>query len=77
MASLGSFQLYKFVLSISSPVFENMSYGKNSWSAASDVDSVELRDCDNDRVLELLRFRYSDEVKLNARNMMRVVRLGK
>jgi len=41
-------------------------------SAAADVDSVELRDCDNDSVLELLRFRYSDEVKLNVRNVMRV-----
>jgi len=74
MASLGSFQLYKFVLSISRPVFENMFYGENS--AASDDDSVELSDGDNDSVLEpyvrLLRFRYSDEVKMNARNVMRV-----
>ena len=51
-------------------MFENMFYGENS--AASDDDSVELRDCDNDSVLELLRFRYSDEVKLNVRNVMRV-----
>ena len=51
-------------------MFENMFYGENS--AASDDDSVELRDCNNDSVLELLRFRYTDEVKLNVRNVMRV-----
>ena len=49
-----------------------MFYGEN-WSAA-DVDSVELRDCDNDNVLELLRYRYSDEVKLNVHTFFFFIR---
>ena len=71
----GIISAHKFVLSISSRVFENMFYGENS--EAVDVDSVELRDCDNESFLELLRFCYSDEVKLNARNVMRVSILAK
>ena len=71
----GIIAAHKFVLSISSPVFENMFYGEDS--AAAVVDSVELRDCDNDSFLKILRFCYSDEVKLNARNVMRVSVLAK
>ena len=71
----GIIAAHKFVLSISSPVFENMFYGEDS--AAADVDSIELRDCEIDSFLEILRFCYSDEVKLNARNVVRVSVLAK
>lgn len=72
---IGIIPAHKFVLSISSPVFENMFCGENS--EAADVDSVELRDCDNDSLVELLRFCYSDEVKLTAQNVMQLSVLAK
>ena len=64
---------HKFVLSISSPVFEAMFYG----DLAETRDSIELPDCECDSLLELFRFMYSDEVNLSGRNVMAVLYLAK
>ena len=64
---------HKFVLSISSPVFEAMFYGK----LAETTDSIELRDCEYDSLLELFRYMYSDEVNLSGNNVMGVLYLAK
>ncbi len=47
---------HKFVLSISSPVFEAMFYGE----LAETGDSNELPDCEYESLLELFRYMYSD-----------------
>ena len=60
---------HKFVLSISSPVFEAMFYGE----MAETTDSIELPDCEYDSLLELFRYMYSDEVDLNGSNVMGVL----
>ena len=64
---------HKFVLSISSPVFEAMFYGE----LAETKDSINLRDCEYESMLELFRFMYSDEVNLNGSNVMGVLYLAK
>ena len=64
---------HKFVLSISSPVFEAMFYGE----LAETTDSIELPDCDYDSLLELFRYMYSDEVNLSGSNVMGVLYLAK
>ena len=64
---------HKLVLSIGSPVFEAMFYGK----LAETSDSIELPDCDYESLLELFRFMYSDEVNLNGSNVMGVLYLAK
>ena len=64
---------HKFVLSISSPVFEAMFYAE----LAETRDSIELPDCEYDCLLELFRYMYSDEVKLNGSNVMGVLYLAK
>ena len=64
---------HKFLLAISSPVFYAMFYGE----LAEKKDSVDISDCDNESLLELFRFMYSDEVKLNADNVMQVLYLAK
>ena len=64
---------HKFVLSISSPVFEAMFYGE----IAETRDSIELPDCEYESLLELLRFMYSDEVNLSGSNVMGVLYLAK
>ena len=60
---------HKLVLSISSPVFEAMFYGK----LAETRDSIELPDCEYDSLLELFRYMYSDEVTLSGSNVMGVL----
>ena len=45
---------HKFVLSISSPVFEAMFYGE----LAKTKDSIELPDCAYESLLELSRYMY-------------------
>ena len=52
---------HKFVLSVSSPMFENTFCSEDL--AAADVDSAKLRGCDNDSFLEILPFRRSDEAE--------------
>jgi len=64
---------HKFVLSISSPVFEAMFYG----GLADTTDSIELPDCEYDSLLELFRYMYSDEVNLSGSNVMGVLYLAK
>ena len=64
---------HKFVLSISSPVFEAMFYGE----LAETTDSIELPDCEYESLLELFRYIYSDEVILNGSNVMGVLYLAK
>ena len=64
---------HKFVLSISSPVFEAMFYGE----LAETTDSIELPDCEYDSLLELFRYMYSDEVILSGSNVMGVLYLAK
>ena len=64
---------HKFVLSICSPVFFAMFYGE----MAEKSDSVDLPDCEYDGVLEMLRYMYSEEVKLNESNVMQVLYVSK
>ena len=64
---------HKFVLSISSPVFEAMFYGE----LAETTDTIELPDCEYDSLLELFRYMYSDEVNLSGSNVMGVLYLSK
>ena len=64
---------HKFVLSISSPVFEAMFYG----DLAETRDSIELPDCEYESLLELFRYMYSDEVNLSRSNVMGVLYLAK
>ena len=64
---------HKFVLSISSPVFEAMFYGE----LAETTDSIELPDCEYESLLELFRYIYSDEVNLSGSNLMGVLYLAK
>ncbi|KAL9980116.1 hypothetical protein ACROYT_G008659 [Oculina patagonica] len=64
---------HKFVLSISSPVFEAMFYGE----LAESKDSIELPDCEYESLLELFRYMYSDEASLSGSNVMGVLYLAK
>ena len=64
---------HKFVLSISSPVFEAMFYGE----LADTRDSIELPDCEYESLLELFRYMYSDEVNLSGSNVLGVLYLAK
>ena len=64
---------HKFVLSISSPVFEAMFYGE----LAETTDSIELPDCEYDSLLELFRYMYSDEVILSGSNVIAVLYLAR
>ena len=71
--SLKKIPAHKFLLAISSPVFYAMFYGK----LAERKDSIDVGDCDYKSLLELFRFVYSDEVDLNANNVMQVLYLAK
>ena len=64
---------HKFVLSISSPVFEAMFYGE----LAEIKDCIELPDCEYESLFEFFRFLYSDEVILSGSNVMGVLYLAK
>ena len=64
---------HKFILAIGSPVFEAMFYGE----LAETKDTIELPDCDNESLLELFRYMYSDEVNLSGSNVMGVIYLAK
>ena len=71
--SLKKIPAHKFLLAISSPVFYAMFYGE----LAERKDSIDISDCDHKSLLELFRFVYSDEVNLNADNVMQVLYLAK
>ena len=64
---------HKFMLSIRSPVFFAMFCGK----MAEKSDTVDLPDCEYKGVLEMLRYLYSEEVKLNESNVMQVLYVAK
>ena len=64
---------HKFVLSISSPVFEAMFYGE----LAETTNCIELPDCEYESLLELFRYMYSDEANLSGSNLMGVLYLAK
>jgi len=64
---------HKLVLSICSPVFFAMFCGE----MAEKSDSIDLPDCEYEGVLEMLRYLYSDEVKLNESNVMQVLYVSK
>ena len=57
---------HKFVLSMCSPVFFAMFFGE----MADKSDSVELPDCEYEGVLEMLRYMYSGNAKLNESNVL-------
>ena len=63
----------KFVLSIGSPVFEDMFYGE----LAETTDTIELPDCEYESLLELFRYMYSDVVNLSGSNVMEVLYMAK
>ena len=63
---------HKFMLAISSPVFEAMLYGQ----MAEKGEEVELPDTDSHTLLEFLRFLYCDEVNLTADNVFAVLYLA-
>ena len=71
--SMKKIPAHKFLLAISSPVFYAMFYGE----LADNKDSIDSSDCDHESLLELFRFVYSDEVNLNADNVMQVLYLAK
>ena len=71
--SIKKIPAHKFLLAISSPVFYAMFYSE----LAEKKDSIDISDCDYKSLLELFRFVYSDEVKLNADNVMQVLYLAK
>ena len=64
---------HKFVLSISSPVFSAMFYGK----LATTRDSIEISDCEYKSLLELFRYMYCDEVNLSGSTVMEILYLSK
>ena len=64
---------HKFILAISSPVFEAMFFGK----LAETKNTIELPDCEYGSLLELFRYMYSDEVNLSGSNVMGVLYLAK
>ncbi|CAH3135304.1 unnamed protein product, partial [Pocillopora meandrina] len=64
---------HKFVLAISSPVFYAMFFGE----LAETTNSINSSDCEYPSLLELFRFIYSDEVNLDADNVMQVLYLAK
>lgn len=63
---------HKFVLSVSSPVFLAMFYGK----MAEISNLIELPDCDYESLLEFFRYLYSDEVQLSGTNVLQVLYLA-
>ena len=71
--SMKKIPAHKFLLAIRSPVFYAMFYGE----LAEKKDSIDISDCDHKSLLELFRFVYSDEVNLNADNVMQVLYLAK
>ena len=64
---------HKFVLSICSPVFFAMFRSE----MAEKSESIELHDCEYEGVLEMLRYMYTKEVKLNENNVMLVLYVAK
>ena len=70
--SMKKIPAHKLLLAISSPVFYAMFYCE----LPETKDSIDISDCDYKSLLELFRFVYSDEVNLNADNVMQVLYLA-
>ena len=64
---------HKLILAMGSPVFEAMFYGE----LAENRDTIELRDCDYESLVELFRYVYSDGVNLSGSNVTGVLYLAK
>ena len=64
---------HKFLLSISSPVFYTMSYGKMKEIR----ETFELPECDNEILVEFLRYIYCDELTMNGNNVSGLLNLSK
>ena len=64
---------HRLVLSICSPVFFAMFCGE----MAEKSDTIDMPDCEYEGVLEMLRYLYSEEVKLNESNVMQVLYVAK
>ena len=62
----------KFVLAISSPVFNAMFYGE----LAETKDSVEISDCEYESLLELFRFIYSEKANFTPNTVMQLMYLA-
>ncbi|KAK3755850.1 hypothetical protein QZH41_003947 [Actinostola sp. cb2023] len=62
----------KYILAISSPVFEAMFYGQ----LAETRPTIDLPDCTKEGLHELLRYAHSDEVNLTGSNVMEVLYLA-
>lgn len=71
--SMKTIPAHKFVLAISSPVFYAMFFGE----LVETTNSINSSDCEYPSLLELFRFIYSDEVNLDADNVMQVLYLAK
>ncbi|KXJ26808.1 BTB/POZ domain-containing protein 6 [Exaiptasia diaphana] len=59
----------KYMLAVSSPVFEAMFYG----NLKENNDTIDLQDCTKEGLQELLRFVHSDDVNLTGNNVMEVL----
>ncbi|KAK3710129.1 hypothetical protein QZH41_001609 [Actinostola sp. cb2023] len=62
----------KYILAISSPVFEAMFYGK----LAETKPTIDLSECSKEGLHELLRYVNSDEVNLTGSNVLEVLYLA-
>ena len=62
----------KYMLAVSSPVFEAMFYGE----IAESKPTIDLPDCTKEGLQELLRYVYTDEVKITGSNCMEVLYLA-
>ena len=67
-----SIPAHKYVLAISSPVFEAMFYGQ----LAETGRTIHLPDCTKKGLQEMLRYVYSDEIQLSGSNVMEVLYLA-
>ena len=67
-----SIPAHKYVLAISSPVFEAMFYGQ----LAETGRTIHLQDCTKEGLQEMLRYVYSDEIQLSGSNVMEVLYLA-
>ncbi|XP_031566559.1 BTB/POZ domain-containing protein 6-B-like [Actinia tenebrosa] len=63
---------HKYILAISSPVFEAMFYGESAETGRT----IDLPDCTKEGLQEMLLYVYSDEVNLTGSNVLQVLCLA-
>ena len=68
-----SIPAHKYVLAISSPVFEAMFYGP---LAEDHKRPIPITDCTKEGLQEMLRYVYSDEIQLSGSNVLEVLRVA-